>query len=88
MGESILVVIVSACHFLIVDPATKKIECRDFVLPPFTEQISAQQCIIGVQAQVAKTWYWQHPGWKITKITCEKRTGFGSSNDKVDKADI
>ncbi len=84
--ESVIVVIVSACNFLMVDPITKEMVCRDFELPPYTENISALQCILGVQAQIAKTWYWQHPDWKIKRITCEKRNGFMGRDDR--KEDI
>lgn len=86
--ETVIVIIVSACNFLMVDPATKEMVCRDFELPPFTEQISPLQCIVGAQAQVAKTWWPKHTGWTIKKITCEQRRGFGSNNDETAKRDI
>ena len=82
--ESIVVVIVSACHFLMVDPATKDIMCKDFELPPFTENMNALQCIMGAQAQVAKIWWPQHQQWKIKRITCEVRKGIGSPALKRD----
>ena len=71
--ETLIVVIISACNFLSVDPSNSRAHnCKEFELK-FTENINAIQCLMGAQAQVAKLWYPFHPDWKIKRITCQER---------------
>ncbi len=76
--ESVVIVIISACSLLVSDP-----RCKDFELPPFVE-LNAIQCIIGVQAQVAKLWTPSHPNWIIRKITCKERHGLDEVATEAD----
>ena len=80
-----IAIIVTACNFLMINPVTGDMVCKDFEIGPFfvEARITPHLCMKGGQIEIAKKWQPWHPNWAIKKFKCEERKTMARTEEDV-----